>query len=423
MDRVILHIDANHFYANVELLHHPELRGKPVAVGGSAEERHGIILTKDPIAKSFGVKTGEALWEARSKCPGLIILPPRYQLYMKFSKMLRNLFYEYTDKVEPFGLDEAWLDITHSPFLFNHKRKGFDIAEEIRQRVKDEIGITVSIGVSWNKIFAKFGSDYKKPDAITEITKSNYQKIVWESPVRDLLYVGRATEKKLNDRGIKTIKDLATMEVKYLKDFLGKNGEILWRFANGLDLSEVREFDPNKNDVHHVIKGIGNSITTHRDLVKEKEVRMILTMLSESVAARTRENGLKGSVVAIHVRDKSLFSFSRQIKLMSATNITDEISDAAYSLFNREMQYKPEFAIRSLGVRITNLCPDTAPQQLYLFEDEQKRMKKEKLDKTIDWLRRRYGNNSVRRANTLNDPMSELDIKKDNVVHPVSFFG
>ena len=311
--------------------------------------------------------------------------------------------------------------MTHSMKVLN--KTGEAIAEEIRQRIKDEIGITVSIGVSWNKIFAKFGSDYQKPDAVTVITRENYKEIVWSQPVEDLLYVGSATKKKLNAHCVYTIGQLAQYPMADLKAYLGKIGEILWSFANGMDVSEVREFDPDYNDIHHMVKGMGNSITTNRDLVTLKEVRMVLTMLSESVAARIRESGLKGKTVAIHVRNKALNSYTRQSKLKRPSNITQEINDAAYQLFLKETVNRPDFAIRSLGVRVTDLSPYNAPDQLYLFDNEASRIKKENLDKTIDWLRQRFGNNSVRRCNTLGDPLSELDIKKDNVVHPIGYFS
>ncbi len=467
MERLILHVDANCFYASVEMLYHPEFQGVPLAVGGNAETRHGIILAKNYLAKSFGVKTGEALWEAKGKCPGLVIVPPNYPRYMRFSKKMRKIFYDYSDHIEPFGLDEAYIDITGSAKLLG--KTGREIAEEISTRIREALGITVSIGISWNKIFAKFGSDYQKPDAITEITHTNYQKIVWPQPVGDLLYVGRATVRKLKQRGIETVGALAQTPSDILRGWFGKMGEILWRFANGLDETPVRVFDPELNDVHYEIKGIGNAITTHRDLTNLNEVRMVLTMLSESVASRVRDHGFRGNVhyeikgignaitthrdltnlnevrmvltmlsesvasrvrdhgfrgnvVGIHIRDKDLISCSRQMKLDRYTNITREISDAAYALFKKRYRDQPVFAIRSLGVRVTGLAGDHMPLQLSLFRDERERIRQEKLDAAIDDCRRRFGNNSVRRANTLRDPLSELDIKRDNVIHPVGFF-
>jgi DNA polymerase-4 len=218
MERMILHSDCNSFYASVECLHHPEIRNKPVAVGGDVEQRHGIILAKNQLAKRYNIKTGEALWQAKQKCPDLVIMPPNYHLYMRFSKMARQIYLDYTDQVEPFGLDECWLDVTGSAV----KGNGLSIAEEIRARIKYELGITVSIGVSFNKIFAKLGSDYKKPDAITVISRENYRQIAWPLPASDLLYVGRSTEKRLTSMGIHTIGDLAGTSNKLLRSLFGK---------------------------------------------------------------------------------------------------------------------------------------------------------------------------------------------------------
>ena len=235
-DRAILHSDCNGFYASVECLHHPEIRNKPVAVSGDAENRHGIILAKNEIAKKYNIKTGEAIWQAKQKCPDLITVPPHFDLYKRFSKMARRIYSEYTDKIEPFGLDEAWLDVTD-----NKNMNGKEIALEINRRIKQELGITVSIGVSFNKIFAKFGSDYKKPDAITEITRENYRDIVWNCPAIDLLYVGRATGRKLESIGIYTIGDIATADVTLLRSYLGKWGDLIYGFANGYDSSTVAQ--------------------------------------------------------------------------------------------------------------------------------------------------------------------------------------
>ena len=238
MDRVILHCDMNSFYASVECLYNPSIRNKPVAVGGSVEKRNGIILAKNDVAKRFGVKTGDALWQARQKCPNLVIVPPDFKKYIKLSRLAVEIYNSYTNLVEGFGLDECWLDVTGSTHLFG---SGEEIAEAIRQRVKTELGITCSIGVSFNKIFAKLGSDMKKPDAITVITKDNYKSTVWPLPVEDLLFVGRATKQKLNRYGIKTIGDLACSNLSFLETLLGKWGSYLWGYANGLDASTVRD--------------------------------------------------------------------------------------------------------------------------------------------------------------------------------------
>ena len=258
VERKILHSDVNSFYASVEMLYHPEHAGKPLAVGGDPEARHGIVLTANYTAKQKGVKTGQALWQAKSACPDLVVVPPRMELYLQFSSMLREIYGEYTDLVEPYGCDEAWLDVTGSTALKGDEKK---IADEIRSRVKKELGITVSIGISWNKIFAKLGSDYKKPDAITQFHKENYQSIVWNLPAADLLYVGRSTRTMLNRYGIKIIGKIATSDPDFLERLFGKMGLVLYSFANGWDDSPVAP-----EGYAAPIKSIGNSTTTPRDL-------------------------------------------------------------------------------------------------------------------------------------------------------------
>ncbi|HEY5556267.1 DNA polymerase IV [Acetobacterium sp.] len=417
MERVILHSDINCFYANVECLYHPELRDLPVAVGGNPEKRHGIILAKNQKAKEAGVKTGEVLWQARAKCPDLVILPPNYDLYLKFSRLARKIYNRYSDQVEPFGVDEAWVSVTNSAKLHGG---GEEIARKISHDIQDQLGVTVSIGVSWNKIFAKFGSDYKKPNAITVINRDNFKQIVWEQEVGDLLYVGRSTKKKLFKYGIYTIGQLANASVDFLVLQFGKMGAVLWRFANGLDDSPVKCFDEDYNGNERIIKSIGNSITTPRDLKNLEDVKLIMYMLTESVAMRLRETGCFCQTVAIHVRNKELNSFTRQAKLSKPSDITNEIAEAAIHLFKQNYDFSSD--IRSLGVRVADLVPDTIPIQLDVFGREQERMRMEQLDNTVDHLRKRFGNLSIRRAITIGDQMSCLDPKKDHVIHPVGYF-
>ena len=319
MNRTILHSDCNCFYASVELLHHPELRGKPVAVGGDPEARHGIVLTADYTAKRYGVKTGMALWQAKQVCPDITFLPPRMDLYLRFSRMAQEIYADYTDKREPYGIDESWLDVTDSATL---KGDGFHIAQEISSRMKKELGITVSVGVSFNKIFAKLGSDYKKPDAITTMYEDEFQRKAWCLPVSDLLYVGNATNKKLYSMGIRTIGDLAKSDETLLVGKLGKMGSILWAFANGYDESPVK-----LENTSAPVKSVGNSTTTPRDMETDEDVKIVLYILAESVAARLRENGFRCRTVEISVRDKELFHFSKQVKLQNASNITKEIAE------------------------------------------------------------------------------------------------
>ena len=412
MDRIILHSDCNCFYASVEMLHHPELEGLPLAVGGDPEARHGIVLTANYIAKRKGVKTGMALWQAKAACPDLIFVPPRMDLYLRFSRMAREIYLEYTDQVENFGCDEAWLSVEKSRGI---KGDGMTIAKEISDRIKTELGITVSIGVSWNKIFAKLGSDYKKPDAITLISRENYKRIVWPLPASDLLYVGRSTSRKLSSVGIRTIGDLANADPSHLHSLLGKMGYVLHGFANGLDDSPV-----TTDGYHAPIKSIGNSTTAPRDLTCDTDVKIILMALSESVAARLRKNGFCAGVVEISIRDNGLFSFTRQVKLKRATNITDEIMKAAYGLF--QSHYLWEHPIRSLGVRGSNLTLDHMPVQLSLFTDEELRERQEKLDRMTDEIRRRFGYFAIQRAFMKQDEhLSGLDAGT-HTVHPVGYF-
>jgi len=417
MERVIIHSDMNSFYANVECLYNPKIRDLPVAVGGNPEKRHGIILAKNEKAKKAGIKTGEALWQALGKCPDLVIVPPNYERYLRYSKLSRKIYNRYTDQVEPFGLDECWLDVTNSVKIHG---SGEEIAQKISLEIQDELGVTVSIGVSWNKIFAKFGSDYKKPNAITVINRVNYKKIVWEQEAGDLLYVGRATKKKLLKYGIYTIGQLAESSLDFLVLVFGKMGAVLWRFANGLDDSPVKSFDEHYNGNERFIKSIGNSITTPRDLKNLRDVKLIIYMLTESVAMRLRETGCYCLTVAIHVRNKELYSFTRQVKLDKPSDITNEIAKAAIELF--EKNYDFSLDIRSMGVRVADLVPNTIPIQLDVFGREEERLRLAELDTTVDGLRKRFGNLSIQRAITLGDQMSCLDPKKDHVIHPIGYF-
>ncbi|MGN0396398.1 MAG: DNA polymerase IV [Candidatus Fimimorpha sp.] len=412
MERTILHSDMNCFYASVEMLHHPELAGKPLAVGGDPEARHGIVLTANYIAKKSGVKTGMALWQAKQVCPEIIFVPPRMDLYLRFSRMAQEIYSEYTDLREPFGIDESWLDVSASTSI---KGDGMKIANEISKRIKHELGVTVSIGVSWNKIFAKLGSDYKKPDAITEFSRENYKNLAWNLPAGDLIYVGRSTNKKLQTLGIKTIGELANTEPAILENRLGKMGLVLHTFANGWDETPVCV-----EGYQAIIKSIGNSTTTPRDLVNDLDVKIILMALSESVASRLRENGFQCKVVEISIRDNELYHFSRQCKLKRPTNITDEIVQAAYRLFKDN--YRWEHPIRSLGVRGCDLVSDDMPYQLDLFISEQKREKLEKMDQVVDEIRARFGYQSIQRAFVYQDKLLAQLNAREHTVHPQGYF-
>ena len=401
MGRAILHIDMNSCYASIECLHHPEIRRLPVAVGGDVEARHGIILAKNELAKRAGVKTGEALWQAKQKCPDLVIVPPHYQLYLRFSRMARAIYAEYTDLIEPFGLDEAWIDVTGSGVFGD----AVEIAETIRKRVKFELGITVSIGVSFNKIFAKLGSDYKKPDAVTVFGKDDYREKVWPLPVEELLYVGPATTRKLRARSIRTIGDLARTD-----------GYVLHAFANGNDPSPVAPLGEEA-----IIKSIGNSTTTPRDLTCEEDVNIIFYVLAESVAARMRENGFRAKTVQISLRDTDLFSFERQCKLESPSCLASELHDAGMRLLRDNYRFRKP--LRSVGIRGMDLVPIQTAMQLNFFEDPVRREKRERLEVAVDELRRRFGHAAVSRAVTMCDPsLGTINPKDDHTIHPVGYF-
>ena len=411
MTRTILHVDLNNFYASVECLYHPELRGKPVAVSGDVESRHGIILAKNQLAKGAGVKTGEAIWQAKGKCPGLVCLPPDYRKYLRFSRLARKIYADYTDKIEAFGIDENWLDVTGSAALFGDGPK---IANEIRRRIREEMGVTASVGVSWNKIFAKLGSDMKKPDATTVITEANFRQVVWPLPVEELLYVGRSTKNKLNNRAVFTIGDLAARDVQLLKLTLGVWGETLWTIANGLDAAPVAQ-----SGEESFIKSVGNSTTTPRDLVNIEDVKMIVYVLAESVAARLRRHGLKCRTVAVHIRNNELYSFERQGKLHTPSFLAQDIAGKALELFRQN--YTWDRPIRSLGVRGADLVTEHGAVQLDMFAPDS--VEQEQLERTLDRLRERFGPYCVRRCALLQDErLTGFNPKDDHVIHPVSFF-
>ena len=411
MSRTILHVDLNSFYASVELIHRPELRDKPVAVCGDAEARHGIVLAKSEMAKKAGVKTGDVIWEARLKCPGLVTLSADFHKYLRFSRKARAIYADYSDQIESFGIDECFVDVTGSFKLFG---SGPDIADTIRKRFREELGLTASAGVSWNKIFAKLGSDMKKPDATTVITKENFRDKVWPLPVGELLYVGRSTRQKLQNRGIYTIGDLANRDVHRLRLLLGVWGETLWAFANGLDSAPVR-----LNGEESIVKSVGNSTTTVRDLVNDTDVKLIIYVLAESVAARLRKHGLKCRTVAISVRNNDLYSFDRQGKLLIPSFLSDDIAGKAMELF--KANYTWDKPIRSIGVRGADLVTANAHVQIDLFDGDN--LEAETLEQTIDTIRKRFGHYSVQRCAMLLDrQLTGFNPKDDHTIHPVSYF-
>lgn len=413
MKRVVLHSDLNNCYATIELLHRPELRGRPFAVGGNVESRHGIILSKDGLAKKAGVKTGEAIWQAKLKCPGLITVPPDFDLYWRFCRRVRAIYCEYTDRVQPFGLDECWLDLTGTEGL---NAGGHAVADELRSRVKEELGLSVSVGVSFNKIFAKLGSDYRKPDATTVISQANYKDIVWPLPAGDLLYVGPATQKKLARYGIHTIGDLANTAPDGLQRILGVMGLTLHAFANGHDTSPVL-----KQGEEAAVKSIGNGITAQRDILTLEDARIVITGLSESVATRLRQAGLQATCVVLSIRDSSLGSYERQRRLDVPTDQAKELIDVAMALL--EESYRWTIPIRSLGVRGTGLCDlNGVALQVSMFRDDAVREKNRRVEEAMDLVRRRFGHNAIHRAIMLADETLGGFDASSHTIHPVSYF-
>jgi DNA polymerase-4 len=381
-DRAILHSDANCFYASVETVLNPEFRGKAIAVCGSPEERHGIVLAKSEKAKRAGVKTGMANWQAKQCCRDLIIVPPQYDYYLKFSKLLHGIYRRYTDQVEPFGMDECWLDVTYSP------GDPMEIAEEIRQAVKDELGLTVSIGVSFNKVFAKLGSDYKKPDAITQISKEHFKEIVWPLPCSDLLYCGNATTAKLGSMGVRTIGGIASLPVEVMQRKFGKNGVALWKYANGLDDSRVAH-----QDFTAPAKSVGHGITCVADLENMDEARKVIFALSLDIGYKLRYMNLRATGVQLYVRNSELSFCSWQKRLEMATQDEGTIALAVYSLL--EEKYSWHNPIRSITVTATQLDSSQNPTQLSMLLDYERLVRREKLNESIDTIRDRYGKYAV----------------------------
>ena len=414
MKRIIFHIDQNCYFASVEMISRPELRNVPMAVAGDAKVRHGIILAKNEPAKKYGIKTAEAIWQAQAKCPDLVLVDAHHEKYEFYSKKLREMYSEYTDKVEPFGLDECWLDMTG---IVSDYDEAEEVALEIRNRVKEEFKLTCSVGISFNKVFAKLGSDYKKPDATTVFTDRNWQEKIWPLPVSDLLFVGKHTADKLAKINVKTIGDLAKTDVEFINRYLGKNGVGLWEYANGLDDSPVAE-----SGYKRIPKSVGNSTTTAEDMTSDRQIERTLHMLSESVASRLRRHGLKGTVVQITVRDRDLGIYEKQGILYRATDDANDIYHAARDLFKNSYDWNK--GVRSIGVRCTKLVRSDSGEQLSLFAEAQKSERDERLNKAIDDINRRYGTGVIRSAAEAESASKEN--KADNIVkdpfHPEDGF-
>ena len=389
-DRVILHCDLNCFFASVELLSHPDLRDIPTAVCGDPASRHGIILAKNEPAKRLGIQTAETIWQAKKKCPGLVLLPPHHGLYREYSRRVNTIYEQYTDLVEPFGIDESWLDITGSMHLFGGDPKA--IADALRRRLRQDLGLTISVGVSFNKVFAKLGSDYKKPDATTVISRENWQDIVWPLPVGDLLFVGRAAGRVLHQYGVETIGQLAACSPQMLETLLGKLGLQLHEYANGLDGSPVRPAGQQEP-----VKSVGNGTTFPKNLTRWEEVQRGLAVLSDSVAMRLRQQGLYCGGVSVSLRNAQFRTMSRQMQLPAPTHLMKDIWQAAMEL-TRRLWKAPE-PVRMLPVTALYIT-DSADsfQQLDLLEAPvvtQQQEKQEKLERTMDAIRGKYGRGSI----------------------------
>ncbi len=411
-DNVILHCDLDHYFVSVSCLSRPELKGKPVAVCGDPERRRGIVLSKNPLAKKCGVITGETVFEALRKCPSLNILAPEYPLYLEYSQRVRDIYSQYTGHIEPFGIDECWLDVT--PF-FSAPDFGEKTANEIRLLVRRKTGLTVSVGVSWNKIYSKIGSDMKKPDSVTVITRENYRTNVWSLPVGDLMFVGRATKKKLFNIGITTIGELARAPVSLLSSIFGRNGLTLHDFANGSDLSPVKTLGADSD-----IKGIGNSMTTVSDLTTGEQVKEAFYIIAEMVSSRMIRHGICGRVVCVFLRDNRFWSITRQKKLPRPVFTSGELMREAMNLYRSNWDIKKN-PIRAIGIRLSGLSSVSHNRQLSFFDDIQV-VKNEALEFAKEKIRQKYGYGSIQRAILLKHTVKEKNPAEQHIVYPVSYF-
>ncbi len=393
MERTVLHSDLNNFFASVECTLDPSLKGHPVAVAGDPTLRHGIVLAKNYEAKHFGVQTGEALWEAKMKCPDIIFVAPHYDKYIEYSEAVRSIYCEYTDRVESYGLDECWLDVTGSTRLFGG---GITIADEIRKRIKKELGVTVSVGVSYNKIFAKLGSDMKKPDATTIIDREHFREKVWPLPAEDLLYIGRSTVKKLNLYGIRTIGELANADTRLLSSLLGKNGLMLHSFANGLDTSPVALWDYSPPP-----KSISCGNTASRDIKSDDDIKIMLITLSTKVSQRLRSAGFLCKTVTLHVRTYDLASYSRRLQLKHPCRTAREIYEASLALYRAN--HPRDIPSRSVSICAGDLIPAEGEQ--ISFDPELERIqRRERLEEAADLLCKKHGKGIITRGILMTDP-------------------
>lgn len=391
-DRTILHCDANSFFASVETVFHPEYKSVPMAVCGSREDRHGIVLAKNDLAKACGVKTGEVIWQAKQKCPLLVIAEPHYELYTRFSKEMGRIFYDYTDMIEPFGIDESWLDVTASRRYFGD---GISIAEKIRSRVKSELGITVSIGVSFNKVFAKLGSDLKKPDAITVIGRDDFRQKLYDLPISDMLFVGAKTKAALSRVGIYTIGDAAECKRQYLVSLLGKTGGQIWDNANGLDMSQV-----SPGGYSEKAKSVSSGMTFRRNLKTQSDISFAVYYLADEVAKRLRATNARCRCVAINLRLPDLSHIGKQMTV-APTCLAADI--AKYVLGMMPLIHKGG-EIYSLTVHTSDLIYGDDKQES-LFELEHSNKKISDLEYAVDVIHSRYGKSALKRASCIRNEL------------------
>lgn len=391
MDRVILHSDLNAFFASVETVLRPELAAYPMAVCGDPDKRHGIILAKNEKAKKFGVVTAETIWSAKQKCPDLVLVPPHHDLYERYSREVNAIYREYTDLVEPFGIDESWLDVSGSEKLFGD---GVAIANALRERIKRETGLTVSVGVSFNKTFAKLGSDLKKPDAVSVIDRAHFKEIVWNLPVKDLLYVGRSAVKVLTDMRVKTIGDLAIASPDFLEYKLGKLGLMLHAMANGEDDDPVRSVYDKRQ-----VKSVGNGMTFSHDLFGMDELLAGLDAVCDMAAARMRAKHVKCTTVQLSIKDANFVTTQRQAPLENPTQLARELREAAARLLRNE--WNPGLGIRALTVTGTGLVPEDTAMQLSFFDDVKVDEKSEKRERAMDDIRKKFGRGAIKSAGTM----------------------
>lgn len=410
MEKVVLHCDLNCFYASVEMLFNPALRKVPMAVGGNAEKRHGIILTKNPLAKKAGIKTGEALWQAREKCPNLVVVPPNFSLYLEFSKKVRAIFEDYTDQIEPFGIDECWLDVTGSVHLFNSPS---DLAREIMQRILEEVGLTVSIGLSDNKVFSKLGSDMAGTQELVIIDREHLDETIYPLDVSELLFIGYKTKQKLNKYHIYTIGDLAQADLNFLELRFKKWGHLLYQIAHGIDQDHVLWDQDSKSPV----KSIGNSITAVRDLVTEEDYKIILYRLAESVCLRQSKTNLWAYGLQVHVRDFELSSQSKQMVVDYPLLNSKDVAQLALQLC-LELIDKP---IRSLGIKLFHFKQNQTLYQPTLFE-ETNNPRDYKIDQAMAQIRKRFGDQSINRGIMAKDrKLSDFYPSTSHVIFPISY--